>query len=223
MKIQIEMTWKGRETGDDTENQNNKEPLFFEDIDLDAYLQQRLQIVEDLKQHLPSSLLNENEVEECPVPPLAPDGVTLAENVEKIQREVEDHPAPEWTYVPAFDVLYENVRNKGPMDFKQQGSEYEDFGNFNFGVVGRSAGISEAILKRGAGWAQHRAGTNKEKDGHYLGGAPYGDDPEDQAQIDAGIRYHDLGCLELEEKNEENTDQQEIPSDQQPLPAPNGM
>lgn len=29
--------------------------------------------------------------------------------------------------------FYDQVRNKGPWDYKQQGRKYEDFGNFNFG------------------------------------------------------------------------------------------
>ena len=50
--------------------------------------------------------------------------------------------------------FYNQVKNKGPWDYKQRGSEYEDFGNFNYGATGAAAGIPDQILLRAAGWAQ---------------------------------------------------------------------
>ena len=74
-------------------------------------------------------------------------------------------------------------------DFKQLGTEFEDFGNFNYGAVGTAIGIDDAILLRGAGWAQVRAGTSTGTSSPY-GFAPYGDDPKDQAMIEGGINYY---------------------------------
>ena len=50
--------------------------------------------------------------------------------------------------------------------------------------------IDDAILLRGAGWAQIRAGTSNEEWGAYYGLAPYGDDPHDQIMIQHGINYY---------------------------------
>jgi hypothetical protein len=43
-----------------------------------------------------------------------------------------------------------------------------DFGNFNYGATGYVSGIPPAILLKGAGFAQSRAGTsNVEEWGHW--------------------------------------------------------
>ena len=86
--------------------------------------------------------------------------------------------------------FYNAVKNKGEWDYKQKGSEYQDFGNFNYGVTGKAAGIPDQVLLRGAGWAQEQAGTSQSNWGHWWGSSPYGDDPQDQAQIQAGINYY---------------------------------
>ena len=61
-----------------------------------------------------------------------------------------------------FSEWYNTVRNGGVWDYKQRGSEYENFGNFNYGATGRAVGVPAWILKCGAGWAQKRAGTSKQ-------------------------------------------------------------
>jgi RHS repeat-associated protein len=86
--------------------------------------------------------------------------------------------------------FYDAVKNGGEWDYKQQGHQYEDFGNFNFGATGKAAGFPDFVLERGAGWAQTQAGTSDPNWGNPLGKAPYGDDPKDQAQIKAGIDYY---------------------------------
>ncbi|AVD81463.1 bacteriocin [Pseudomonas sp. SWI6] len=88
--------------------------------------------------------------------------------------------------VPWF---YSMVRNRGEWDYKQQGRQYEAFGNFNYGATGTAAGLSQEFLLRGAGWAQRRAGTCNSAFGSWCNDAPYGDAPEDQAWIKAGIEY----------------------------------
>jgi hypothetical protein len=88
-----------------------------------------------------------------------------------------------------LEWFYLQVRNKGPWDYKQQGHQYEDAGNFNFGSAGAALGIPDQVLLRGAGWAQQQAGTSDPSFGSPYGGAPYGDVPTDQANIKAGIQY----------------------------------
>jgi hypothetical protein len=50
--------------------------------------------------------------------------------------------------------FYDQVRNKGPWDYKQQSPLYQSYGNFNYGAAGRAAGIPDYVLRRGAGAAQ---------------------------------------------------------------------
>jgi hypothetical protein len=51
------------------------------------------------------------------------------------------------------------VKNRGSWDYKQQGSQYEEFGNYNYGATGRAAGFPSSILLQEAGIAQTAAGT----------------------------------------------------------------
>ncbi len=90
-----------------------------------------------------------------------------------------------------FDYYWfkEQVRNKGPWDYKQKDGEYENFGNYNYGATGYAAGVPENILLRAAGWAQKRAGTSKKQWGEYWFQEPYGDDPLDQHWIKKGIEH----------------------------------
>ena len=61
-------------------------------------------------------------------------------------------------------------------------------------MTGAAAGIELQLLQRGAGWAQGQAGTSSPEWGNWYGAAPYGDDPNDQAQIIAGFNYYKKGC-----------------------------
>jgi RHS repeat-associated protein len=85
--------------------------------------------------------------------------------------------------------FYNQVRNGGPWDYKQSGSRYEDFGNFNFGATGSAFGFPSQVLKRGAGWANQKADPTRTGIGSPYGIYPYGDDPKDQEQIEKGINY----------------------------------
>ncbi|MCX2803408.1 polymorphic toxin type 44 domain-containing protein, partial [Microbulbifer thermotolerans] len=85
--------------------------------------------------------------------------------------------------------FYDQVRNKGPWDYKQQGRKYEDFGNFNFGATGSAFGFPLNILQRGAGWANQKADPTRKNLGSPWGEYPYGDDPNDQEQIEKGSNY----------------------------------
>lgn len=56
--------------------------------------------------------------------------------------------------------FYQQVRNRGPWDYKQQDHNVANVGNFNYGASGYAAGIPEGTLYRGAGFAQGQAGTS---------------------------------------------------------------
>ena len=128
-------------------------------------------------------------------PFLVPQGVSLAANIAKAEL------ISYLSYTERLVWFYSMTRNKGPWDYKQLGRQYEIFGNFNFGATGVAAGISEATLLRGAGWAQTRAGTTQSGWGTAtnqggvffgIGGtAPFGDDPADQYWISAGANYYE--------------------------------
>jgi hypothetical protein len=87
-------------------------------------------------------------------------------------------------------LLYKFTKNGSILDFKQENAKYQDYGNFTFGAVGSALDIDDAILLRGAGWAQTRAGTSNIEYGSPYGLAPYGDDPIDQQYIEYGINYY---------------------------------
>ena len=98
-----------------------------------------------------------------------------------------------------FDPIWfkDQVRNKGPWDYKQHGRQYQDFGNFNYGASGMAFGFPQKTLCREAGRAQQAAGTSKPGWGDpgsrvipWGGTPPYGDDPADQEYIKDGIEYY---------------------------------
>ncbi|WP_423459238.1 RHS repeat-associated core domain-containing protein [Ottowia sp. VDI28] len=121
----------------------------------------------------------------CGLVPPSPPGVDIYGNM----RVAKNSANPLW-----FRSM---VKNKGPWDFKQQGSVYQDFGNFHFGATGASFGFYQNILLQEAGRAQQAAGTSRPEWGYppnsrwdiYGGKSPYGDDPDDQAQIVDGISF----------------------------------
>jgi hypothetical protein len=86
--------------------------------------------------------------------------------------------------------FYRMVRNRGPWDYKQQGSAHQAFGNFNYGATGAALGLSIDEVKRAAGAAQILAGTSNPAWGHPADSPPFGDDPADQFWIEQGYRYY---------------------------------
>jgi RHS repeat-associated protein len=107
------------------------------------------------------------------------------------------NPVKEVVDLKNMNWFYNQVRNKGPWDYKQQGRQYQDFGNFNFGATGLATGLfGETMLLQEAGRAQVKAGTSKPEWGyppslrHPRGQPPYGDDPADQQQIKNGFAYY---------------------------------
>lgn len=119
--------------------------------------------------------------------PSAPPGVSIEDNMREahIRRTYFHRGGTSFLY----SWFYTKVRNRGDWDYKQQGREFEDFGNFNYGACGFAAGIPPEVLLRGAGWAQSRAGTSNPEFGNWWANAPYGDDPGDQKWIREGIDH----------------------------------
>jgi hypothetical protein len=96
--------------------------------------------------------------------------------------------------------FYDQVRNGGPWDFKQQGKPYEDAGNYHYGYMAACSGIPLSVALRAAGWAQRRLGTSKPQWGAPWTGPPYGDDPADQIQIEGGFANAQRWMDELKRK-----------------------
>jgi RHS repeat-associated protein len=113
--------------------------------------------------------------------PMHPPGVDVDANMQQA--------AGLWPDVFAFRDI---VNNRGPWDYKKQGKQYENFGNFNYGATGHSFGypLSDSILKQQAGANQVKSGNSK-PEWQPRGGSvpPYGDDPNDQKWIQRGIDY----------------------------------
>jgi len=84
-----------------------------------------------------------------------------------------------------------------PWDYKTQGAQYESFGNFHYGYVGKAAGFSDMRLLTEAGRAQiandqaHNRPVYPGDPGNRLtlwgAVAPYGDEPKDQVMIQQGM------------------------------------
>lgn len=138
------------------------------------------------------------------LPPHIPASANIDRNIAEAEKRapaISDLGQYPSMYLPAALWFRDQVNNGGPWDYKLQGSQFEDFGNFNYGATGKALGFSEDILLR-------MAGTKQVEDGHSrpdwgisvsvldallgVGGvAPYGDDPRDQEWIKRGFRYYD--------------------------------
>jgi RHS repeat-associated protein len=114
----------------------------------------------------------------CGKIPPAPPNANLDKNMQQANKNSLN---PIW--------FYNQVHGKGPWDYKQLGHKYEDFGNFNFGATGSTAGFPDIVLYRGAGFANQQADPRRTRLGSFYGPYPYGDAPDDQLQIGRGISY----------------------------------
>jgi hypothetical protein len=139
-----------------------------------------------------------NGKQSCPAVPLAPSGVSLNRNMKDARIQGIFNPlAPLW--------FRNQVNYGGPWDYKVQGPQYTDFGNFNYGATGRAAFAPSFTLLRATGRAQ-RGNPNSPQFGGdpgslpsiflnpFGGTAPCGDDPNDRKMIQLGIEYARLGC-----------------------------
>lgn len=121
--------------------------------------------------------------------PAAPPGVSMDDNIAQAQQ----HGFPQ-----DLKWFYNQVKGGAEWDFKQQGAQYENFGNFHYGVVAAAMGIPEDVALRAAGYAQEQAGTSKDEWGNPIDiGGSYGDDPNDQQQIKEGYEYYNSGLYRV--------------------------
>jgi len=123
----------------------------------------------------------------CPKPPLAPPGVNVNNNID-IAKDYS------WGNPFASLAFYVIVRSNGVWDYKRQGSQYEDFGNFNFGATAAAMDFPYYIAQNGAGIYQQLRGAAAAGQGFPVVKWPYGDDPTDAKQIQAGYDYFKCGC-----------------------------
>lgn len=116
-----------------------------------------------------------------PVPPAA----SITDNIATAQAYAATHSP-----VETMTWFFDQVKAGGPWDYKAgQQNQYEEFGNFHYGAIGASIGIPQGVLDIGAG-AQQYYGDNYDPDfGTPWTGYPWGDDPNDQTQINEGVEW----------------------------------
>jgi RHS repeat-associated protein len=119
----------------------------------------------------------------CPKPPLGPPGASCPANVSQTKQHSLD---PLW--------FVDQVKPGGPWDYKVLDPQYEDFGNFNFGVTSAAFGFPYYVGQNGAGFVQRTGPAAGAGQGMLLLKWPYWDDPRDARQIQAGYRYFICGC-----------------------------
>ena len=101
-------------------------------------------------------------------------------------------------YKAKLEWFRTQVQQDGPWDFNTSApgrgndrEQFEEYGNFHYGVVGAAAGIGLEVLLRAAGRAQENDNFGFDpRNGHWWEDAPYGDDPHDQQMITNGYRYY---------------------------------
>jgi hypothetical protein len=129
-----------------------------------------------------------------------------------LQKNIQDAKDAKWLMPWSMGDFYMNVRNHGPQDYKQNKqlrdvpsadghpftdkSPFEDFGNFNHGATAAAQGIPMSVALRAAGYAGQKAQGASTADATKtaMGSAPYGDDPDDQAQIINGYNFVSRKC-----------------------------
>lgn len=138
-----------------------------------------------------------------PVPPIAgskaagvpeaPPNVSVEENMRRardLQETItngmpQDMPPPD----PAYGIMTAWFPAGHEMDYKKDGGQYRDFGNFNYGAVGSALGIGPYMLHGAAGVQQIKEKHWEKGFGlPFLGGLS-GDNKQDYDQIDKGIAY----------------------------------
>ena len=103
--------------------------------------------------------------------------------------------------LPISTTFRNYVQTGGPWDYKQQGAQFENFGNFNYGATGNAYGWSLNSLLNEAGRAQIEAHTSSPAYGkpssrwdmllHGIDGTgSRGDEPKDQEWIQRGYKWY---------------------------------
>ncbi|MCI6694242.1 MAG: polymorphic toxin type 44 domain-containing protein, partial [Campylobacter sp.] len=85
-----------------------------------------------------------------------PNGVNIKGNVAQGNGIRKPGDSSKLGKIEATVKFYNLVKSGGPMDYKTQGSQYEDFGNYNYGAMARAMGIDENPAKAGAAAQQAR-------------------------------------------------------------------
>lgn len=82
----------------------------------------------------------------------------------------------------------------GKWDYKhgKGNSQYENFGNYNYGVTGTAAGFSEITLKSAAGIAQWFTNPDGSEGGFPYWESPYWDQEKDQKWIKEGVKDYEM-------------------------------
>lgn len=134
--------------------------------------------------------------EPCPPVPETPPGVSLDENIKTAERHRPNGPFTAYNDAKWFKSM---VTHKAPWDYKRIDIKYEDFGNFNLGATGTAIGFSLVQLLSEAGKLQAVPKGMKEKPKEWgypagwlfgKGKYPYGDEPKDAIQVEAGRNYY---------------------------------
>ena len=133
-----------------------------------------------------------------------PPGVNVDRNIAEAEKH--DYPLSALVDYPELQLdtalwFYRQVNDGGPWDYKLQGPDFEDFGNFNYGATGKAPGFSEETLLRMAGVKQGEDHHSRPGWGVPVsifeallgvgGVAPFGHDPRDQLWIKRGFQYYD--------------------------------
>lgn len=95
-------------------------------------------------------------------------------------------------------LFAKGVWDGGVMDYKQYGTQYDPYGNYTYGAVGRAAGYPSSTLMRMSGWAHYKFDLGLPANlGRALGEnpPPYWDNATDRGNISAGAQYYDNRCF----------------------------
>lgn len=133
----------------------------------------------------------------CPIPPPAPQGVSVDVNIRDVQsREAHggfDSGIPQFADASGW-WLAQVCCSTSPWNYKSLGGQYDAFGNFNFGATGAALGVPDNLVLRGAGLAKWWK-LSPDPNGNPLGPYPYGNEYDKQRMIEEGIRYFKNGCM----------------------------
>lgn len=92
------------------------------------------------------------------------------------------------TFLYKCSWIYENFRSGQDYDYKKKGHpEYEDFGNYHYGLYTRAMGINVSFAQAAAGAWQLWQGTSEWWNPKWI--AKYFDDPRDNQKIRKGQAY----------------------------------
>lgn len=83
-----------------------------------------------------------------------PNGVDIQANINETINYANTH-----NIIDSLNWFMQKVGNHGDWDYKQKGSQYEDFGNWHYGVVAKAFGFPDSVALSGAGGAQITAHT----------------------------------------------------------------